>query len=83
MTQFDNIIRHDDNNFKTCGIDYFIEFEFTCSSCHHRWRYCKVPQLPSCPKCRSLKVHWFSKRSIDEFFPEDATVQIPIDSELM
>ena len=82
MTQFDGIIRHDESQFKTCGIDYTMEFEFNCK-CGHRWRYTKVPKLPSCPKCHSLKVSWFSKRSIDEFFPEDSVIQIPQDSELM
>jgi hypothetical protein len=70
------------NTFKECGIDYTIVYEFTCTSCNHKWRSSNR-NVYSCPKCQGQKLYYISKRSCDEFFPEDAIIQIPIDSELM
>jgi Zn finger protein HypA/HybF involved in hydrogenase expression len=71
------------HDIKQVGIDYTIEYEYTCMSCHHRWRLSRISRTPLCPKCKKDKLYFISKRSIDEFFPEDSVIQIPQDSELM
>jgi Zn finger protein HypA/HybF involved in hydrogenase expression len=66
---------------KICGVDYYIEQELTCLSCHKVWRLEKAPKLPKCPRCQSSKVCWVSKRSCDEMSSNE--VIIPEDSPLL
>ena len=78
---FDKVLRHDD--IKRAGIDYEVVYDFTCLSCRHHWRLTSLPNSVICPKCKSLKSYYVSKPSSSEFFPEDAIIQIPQNSELM
>ena len=71
------------HDFKVVGIDYTIVYEYTCISCHHRWRFSRISHTTQCPKCKSIKLYYMSKRSDSEFFPEDSVIQIPQDSEWM
>ena len=83
MIPIDKIINHDDSEAKICGKDYYIEWEYTCMKCNHNWRLSSRSNNMSCPKCRSYKVYYVSKRSIDEFIDNDEVVEIPKDSELL
>jgi DNA-directed RNA polymerase subunit M/transcription elongation factor TFIIS len=80
---FEKVLNHNPKDEKLNGRDYVIVYDFTCISCHHTWRLTMIPSLISCPKCRSIKVYYVSKRSDSEFYPEDSVIQIPLDSELL
>jgi DNA-directed RNA polymerase subunit M/transcription elongation factor TFIIS len=68
---------------KENGIDYVTVYDYTCTACAHTWRLTMRPKSIQCPKCRSIKVYYVSKRSDSEFYPEDSVIQIPLDSELL
>lgn len=68
---------------KENGIDYVTVYDYTCISCDHTWRLTMRPNRISCPKCRSIKIYYVSKRSSDDFIDNDEIVEIPKDSELL
>ena len=71
------------HDFKEVDVDYWLVYDYFCTECRHRWRLSKVSKNAQCPKCKSIKLYYMSKRSDSEFFPEDSVIQIPQDSELM
>lgn len=66
---------------KEVGADYVVIYEYTCEACHYSWRLTMQPKSIQCPKCRSIKLYYVSKRSCDDPVSED--IDIPKDSELM
>jgi predicted Zn-ribbon and HTH transcriptional regulator len=78
---FDKVLHHED--IKEAGEDYVVVYEYTCISCNHKWRYTALAKNPQCPKCRSIKLCYVSKRSCDEFIDEEAPTIIPEDSPLL
>jgi predicted Zn-ribbon and HTH transcriptional regulator len=62
------------------GIDYFIVYEYTCEKCGHSWRLSSIHSNVQCPKCRSMKLYYVSKRSCDD---EVEDIIIPEDSQLL
>lgn len=65
---------------KQVGVDYLVVYEYTCMNCRHSWRLTFKPNQISCPKCRSMKLYYVSKRSCDEVSEE---VVIPETSEML
>lgn len=61
---------------KQCGIDYGIEWEFTCQNqrCNFVFRKPKKTYNVRCPKCQGWKLFWVSKRDIDEIISEEVVV---------
>ena len=80
---FEKVLNHNPENEKLNGRDYVIVYDFTCISCKHTWRLTMRPSSAFCPKCKSMKIYYVSKRSDSEFYPEDLVIQIPLDSELL
>jgi rubrerythrin len=66
---------------KENGVDYNIVYEYTCTECKHSWRMTMLIKNAQCPKCKSIKVYYMSKRSCDPEVAEE--VNIPEDSELL
>ena len=62
------------------GIDYLVVYEYTCEDCGHSWRLGSQPKNIQCPKCRSIKLYYVSKRSCDDEVEE---IVIPENSELL
>jgi len=71
----------DDNDYKKVNVDYLLMWQYTCMKCNHSWRLGSNPKNPQCPKCRSMKLYYVSKRSCDDEVPEE--VIIPETSELL
>ena len=66
---------------KEIGIDYIVVYEYTCESCNYSWRLTIQPKNIQCPKCKSIKIYYLSKRSCDTEVSNEIT--IPKDSELL
>ena len=66
---------------RECGNDYLLIYEYTCTECHYSWRLGSKPQNAQCPKCRSIKLYYVSKRSCDDEVSDE--IVIPQESELL
>lgn len=66
---------------RQCGDDYLIIWQYTCTECNYSWRLGSQPKNAQCPKCRSIKLYYVSKRSCDDEVSEE--VNIPESSELL
>jgi DNA-directed RNA polymerase subunit RPC12/RpoP len=80
---FDKVLSHDDANVKKNGTDYVIVYDYTCMACNHTWRLTSRPNSIACPKCRSYKLYYVSKRSCDTFIDQSEIIMPPESSELL
>jgi predicted Zn-ribbon and HTH transcriptional regulator len=70
-----------ETTIRELGEDYIVVYEYTCMECDYKWRMTMLSKNQQCPKCRSIKLYYVSKRSCDEEVSEE--VSIPKDSELL